>query len=563
MRQIAAWLGKLGLEQYAKLFSDNDIDVAVLPDLSDQDLKDLGVSLGHRRKIFAAINKGIASVQPLAEAERPEEPTIQDAPERRYVTVLFSDLVGSTPLSTRLDPEDLRDVIAVYQRCVEETVRRFNGFVAKFMGDGVLVYFGYPEAHEDDPEQAVRAGLEIVAAVKGLQTPEPLEARVGIATGLVVVGDLIGSGASQEQAIVGKTPNLAARLQGIAAPSMVVIADSTRKLLGNLFEFEDLGGKDLKGIEGAERAWTVLRAKSVESRFDALHTTGVTELVGRQEELELLLRRWSKAVTGEGQVVLLSGEPGIGKSRLTAALMERLTTEPHTRLRYFCSPQHTDSALYPIITQMERAAGFADDDAVHAKLEKMDALLSQSFTPPQDRALFMELLSLPNDGRYPHLDLTPQQGRQLTFEALTTQIVSLAEQRPVLMVFEDVHWIDPTSLEALGRGIDRIKSVGVLLIVTYRPEFEPPWIGRPYVTALSLNRLGDREIAILIDRVTGNRSLSHDLRQDIIERTDGIPLFVEEMTRAVLEADGERAKEHAVAATPSPHSLFLQPFTPH
>ena len=551
MRQIAAWLGKLGLEQYAKLFSDNDIDVAVLPHLSDQDLKDLGVSLGHRRKIFAAINKGIAAVQPLAEAEGPEESTIQDAPERRYVTVLFSDLVGSTPLSTRLDPEDLRDVIAVYQRCVEETIRRFNGFVAKFMGDGILVYFGYPEAHEDDPEQATRAGLEIVAAVKGLQTPEPLEARVGIATGLVVVGDLIGSGASQEQAIVGKTPNLAARLQGIAAPSMVVIADSTRKLLGNLFEFEDLGGKDLKGIEGAERAWTVLRAKPVESRFDALHTTGVTELVGRQEELELLLRRWSKAVTGEGQVVLLSGEPGIGKSRLTAALMERLATEPHTRLRYFCSPQHTDSALYPIITQMERAAGFAHDDAVHAKLEKMDALLSQSFTPPQDRALFTELLSLPNDGRYPHLDLTPQQGRHLTFEALTTQIVSLAEQRPVLMIFEDVHWIDPTSLEALGRGIDRVKSVGVLLIVTYRPEFEPPWIGRPYVTALSLNRLGEREIAAMIDRVTGNRSLSHDLRQDIVERTDGIPLFVEEMTKAVLEASGERAKEHAVAATPS------------
>ena len=248
VRQIAAWLGKLGLEQYAKLFSDNDIDVAVLPDLSDQDLKDLGVSLGHRRKIFAAINKGIASVQPLAEAERPEEPTIQDAPERRYVTVLFSDLVGSTPLSTRLDPEDLRDVIAVYQRCVEETIRRFNGFVAKFMGDGVLVYFGYPEAHEDDPEQAVRAGLEIVAAVKGLQTPEPLEARVGIATGLVVVGDLIGSGASQEQAMVGKTPNLAARLQGIAAPSMVVIADSTRKLLGNLFEFEDLRQFSVKNV---------------------------------------------------------------------------------------------------------------------------------------------------------------------------------------------------------------------------------------------------------------------------------------------------------------------------
>jgi class 3 adenylate cyclase len=557
VQQIAAWLGKLGLEQYAKLFSDNDIDVAVLPHLSDQDLKDLGVSLGHRRKIFAAINKGIAAVQPLAEAEGPEESTIQDAPERRYVTVLFSDLVGSTPLSTRLDPEDLRDVIAVYQRCVEETIRRFNGFVAKFMGDGVLVYFGYPEAHEDDPEQAVRAGLEIVAAVRGLQT-EPLEARVGIATGLVVVGDLIGSGASQEQAIVGKTPNLAARLQGIASHNMVVIADSTRKLLGNLFEFEDLGGQVLKGIDGPERAWAVLRANTVDSRFDAFHPTGVTELIGRQEELELLLRRWSKAVTGEGQVVLLSGEPGIGKSRLTAALLERLSTEPHTRLRYFCSPQHTDSALYPIITQMERAAGFSHDDTAHAKLEKLDTLLSQSYTPPPDRALFAELLSLPNDGRYPQLDLAPQQRRQRTFEALTSQIVSLAEQRPVLMIFEDVHWIDPTSLEALGRGIDRIKSVGVLLIITHRAEFEPPWLGRPYVTALSLNRLGEYEIGAMIDRVAGNQALPGTIRQDIIERTDGIPLFVEEMTKAVLEAEGEQAIERVTAAIPVP-SIVVPP----
>src|SRR6516225_5415490 len=368
--QIADWLEKLGLEQYAKLFADNDIDVSVLPHLSDQDLKDLGVSLGHRRKIFAAINKGFASVEPLAE-ERPEERVIQETPERRYITVLFSDLVGSTALSARLDPEDLREVITVYQRCVEETVRRFDGFIAKFLGDGVLVYFGYPEAPEDDPEQAVRAGLELVAAVRGLQTPEPLEARVGIATGLVVVGDLIGSGASQEQAIVGKTPNLAARLQGIAAPNMVVIGDGTRKLLGNLFELQDLGGKDLKGIEAPERAWAVLRANPVDSRFEAFHTTGVTELVGRQEELELLLRRWSKAVAGEGQVILLSGEPGIGKSRLIAALSDRLATEPHIRLRYFCSPQHTDSALYPIINQLERAADFTHDDKTQARLDKL------------------------------------------------------------------------------------------------------------------------------------------------------------------------------------------------
>ena len=291
VEQIADWLDKLGLGQYAKLFADNDIDVSVLPHLTE-DLKELGISLGHRRKIFAAINEGFASLQPLAEAERHEVSKARDAPERRYVTVLFSDLVGSTALSTRLDPEDLRDVIAVYQRCVEETVRRFDGFIAKFLGDGVLVYFGYPEAHEDDPERAVRAGLELVAAVKGLQAAEALEARVGIATGLVVVGDVIGSGASQEQAIVGKTPNLAARLQGIAAPSTVVIADPTRKLLGNLFELEDLGGKDLKGIAGAEKAWAVLRANPVDSRFDAFHATGVTELVGRQEELDLLLRRF-------------------------------------------------------------------------------------------------------------------------------------------------------------------------------------------------------------------------------------------------------------------------------
>ena len=321
--------------------------------------------------------------------------------------------------------------------------------------------------------------------------------------------------------------------------------------MGNLFELEDLGGKHLKGIEAPERVWAVLRANLVDSRFDAFQTSGVTELVGRQEELELLQRRWTKAVTGEGQVVLLSGEPGIGKSRLTAALLERLSTEPHTRLRYFCSPQHTDSVLYPIIAQMERAARFAHDDTAQTKLEKLDALLSQSFTPPQDRALFAELLSLRSDSLLPKLDLTPQQRRERTFEALTTQIASLAEQRPVLMIFEDIQWIDPTSLEALGRGIDRIKSVSVLLIITHRTEFEPPWLGRPYVTALGLNRLGKRESASMIDHVAGNDALPETMRQDIIERTDGIPLFVEEMTRAVLEAESEVDGRKTVTAFPS------------
>ena len=304
---------------------------------------------------------------------------------------MFSDLVGSTALSARMDPEDLREVISSYQKCVAETVGRFGGFVAKYMGDGVLIYFGYPQAHEDDAERAVRAGLALIAAVSDLETNAALQTRVGIATGLVVVGDLIGSGASQEQAIVGETPNLAARLQSVAEPNSVVVAENTRKLLGNLFELEDLGSQELKGITGAVRAWAALRPSYVEGRFDALHTTGMTELVGREEELEILLRRWSKAKTGEGQVVLLSGEAGIGKSRLTAALMERLAGEPHTRLRYFCSPQHTEARCYPIISQMERTAGFAHNDSAQAKLDKLDARASAKFHVPEETALFADI----------------------------------------------------------------------------------------------------------------------------------------------------------------------------
>jgi class 3 adenylate cyclase len=361
MQQIADWLEKLGMSEYAERFAESDIDTSVLRDLTDQDLKELGVSLGHRRKMLRAIAE-LAGANPPSPQPALTEPKPQDTAERRQVTVMFSDLVGSTALSARMDPEDLREVISAYQKCVAETVGRFGGFVAKYMGDGVLIYFGYPQAHEDDAERAVRAGLELVTAVSGLKAHAALlQTRVGIATGLVVVGDLIGSGEAQERSIVGETPNLAARLQGIAEPNMVVVADGTRRLLGNLFDLRDLGDKDLKGISGPARAWAALRANSAEGRFEALHAGGLTALVGREEELELLLRRWSKARNREGQVVLLSGEAGIGKSRLTAALLEGLSDEPHTRIRVFCSPQNTDSALYPSIGQIERAAGLTRD----------------------------------------------------------------------------------------------------------------------------------------------------------------------------------------------------------
>jgi class 3 adenylate cyclase/predicted ATPase len=554
---VGGWLRRLGLEQYEASFRENKIDDTVLPRLTAEDLKDLGVGfVGHRRKLLDAIAALRAQVSaptpPLSDAPLAIDKSAKDTAERRQVTVMFSDLVGSTALSARMDPEDLREVIAAYQKCVAEAVRRFGGFVAKYMGDGVLIYFGYPQAHEDDAERAVRAGLELIAAVTALKSPVPLQTRVGIATGLVVVGDLIGSGEAQEHGIVGDTPNLAARLQGVAEPNSVVVAESTRKLVGSLFELEDLGPQELKGISGPVRAWVALRPASVEGRFEAMHASGVTYLVGREEELDLVLRRWSKAKSGEGQVVLLSGEAGIGKSRLTAALLERLSGEAHTRLRYFCSPQHTDSAFYPISGQMERAAGLAHDDKPQAKLDKLDALLAQTSTSTQAAALFAEMLSLPNDGRYPVQELSPEHRRQRTLEALMAQLAELAHQQPVLMIFEDAHWVDPTSLEVLGRTVHRIKTLSTLLIVTSRPEFDAPWVGQSHVTSLTLNRLGEREAVAIIARLVGNKELPADVMVEIVERTDGIPLFVEEMTKAVLEAESEGAARRTAAAVPPP-----------
>src|SRR3984885_2275630 len=455
---IASWLRSLGLERYEAAFRENEIDETVLRGLTSEDLKDLGVgTVGQRRKLLDAI----AAQHTNAAPDAPPVEAPENAVERRRVTVIFADLVGFTALSVRMDPEDLQSVIGAYHQCVAKTIHSFDGFVASYLGDGALVYFGYPQAHEDD-------------AVASPPTPEPLQVRIGVATGLVLVGDLIGSGVANKHGIIGETPNLAARLKLLAEPNTVVISESTRKLLGSLFELRDLGPKDLKGIPGPIHAWRALRASSVESRFEALRGSVLTALVGRKEELGLLLRRWAKATTGEGQAVLISGEAGIGKSRLTAALLECLAAEPHTCLRYFCSPQHTDSAFYPVIGQFERAAGLAHGDTLQMKLYKVDAMFARISTSARDASLFAEMLSLPNSGRYPALNLTSQQRRQSTFEALGAQLETLTRANPVLMILEDLHWADPTSLEAFGRILNQIDRLPVLMIATFRPEFESP-----------------------------------------------------------------------------------------
>jgi class 3 adenylate cyclase/predicted ATPase len=551
---VVGWLRDLGLGRYESLFRESEIDSEVLPDLSDADFEKLGIPLGHRKRLLKAIAALGPAPSPLRPASIAHPRAFFDEAERRQLTVMFCDLVGSTALTASLDPEDMRGIIGGYHRSCAAEIARNGGYVAKYMGDGVLAYFGYPHAHEHDAERAVQAALAIVGAVPKLTTAAgaPLHVRIGIATGLVIVGDLVGSGEAQERSVVGDTPNLAARLQAIAEPDTVVIADGTRRLLGNLFELRDLGSVELKGFSGPARAWAALRPSFAESRFEALHAGDLTALVGREEEFDLLLRRWSRAKAGEGQVVLLSGEAGIGKSRLTAAVLEHLAGEPHTRLRYFCSPQHTDSALHPIINQLERAAGLARDDPPQGKLDKLDAVLAPTSTSIEHSALIVEMLSLANDGRYPALDLAAPERREKTFEALAFQVEALARQSPVLMIFEDAHWTDPTSLEAFGRTVHRIAGLRALLIVTFRPEFEAPWIGRPHVTALTINRLAQRDIDAMIDCVAGNKLIPASVRQDIVERADGIPLFVEEITKAVLEAESEGEARRTVAAIPSP-----------
>jgi len=535
---IEAWLQGLGLERYAPAFRDNEIDWEVLPKLTSEDLREIGVAaVGHRRKLMDAIAALGASAPTAAVTAVVSGASAPADAERRQLTVMFCDLVDSTSLAARLDPEDLREVIAEYHRAVAAAVAQLDGFVAKYMGDGVLVYFGYPRAHEDDAERAVRAGLGLIDAVGRLDVRSvELQARVGIATGLVVVGDLIGEGSAQEQSVVGEIPNLAARLQALAGPDAIVIAAGTRRLVGDLFEYRDLGAVKVKGVAAPVPAWQVLRSSAVASRFEALRGSALTPLVGREEEIDLLLRRWTRAKVGDGQIVLITGEPGIGKSRITVELEERLHAEPHLRLRYFCSPYCRDSALYPFIDQLWHAAEFARADPPAAKLAKLEAVLTTAAPLGDDVALLADLLSLPASKRHPLPDLSPQRKKERTLEALIRQLEGLACRQPVVMIFEDAHWIDPTSRELLDLAVECVRNLPVLLIVTFRPEFQPPWTGQAQVTTLTLNRLDRRDRTALVTQIAGVKALADEVVGQIVDRTDGVPLFVEELTKSVLES---------------------------
>src|SRR6516165_10168177 len=564
MNGIAEWLESIGLTEYAQRFSENAVDFSTLRDLTDQDLKELGVLLGHRRKLLRAIaeldvTSAIATTPPPTKPER--EPL--DEAERRYLTVMFCDLAGSTALSTRLDPGDIWRVVASYQAAIGAVIGRYQGMIAQYMGDGVLAYFGYPVAHEDSAVQAVRAALEIVDAVASLRidVSTALQARIGIATGTVVMNELLVNEIPAEKAIVGETPNLAARLQALAEPGTVLICPSTRQVTGGYFNYRDLGQLSLKGFAQPISASQVLGMSGVESRFEAMHASRLPPLFGREEEMDLLLRRWRQATQEEGRVVVLTGEPGIGKSHIAVALNERLQSESHITLRYFCSAHHTHSAFSPFVNQLERAAGFKHNDSPAQKLAKLNALLSPSTDDPEHVAVLANLLALPADDRYRLQDLTPQKRKEKTFEALLDQFDALAARQPVLIIFEDVQWIDPTSLELLAATVEHVPQLRALLLVTARPQFMPPWPSYPHLTTIALTRLGRRDGTALVLGVTGGKTLPKEVMDQILAHTVGVSLFIEELTKMVLESgllrerDGEYVLEGPLPPLAIPTTL--------
>ena len=519
------------MEQLAATFAANDIDIDVLPDLTDEDLRELGLSLGHRRRLLRAIAElSRERSPPSAEATEANADTGREA-ERRQLTVLFCDLVGSTELSGRHDPEDLRELLRRYHDAMTAVVERYGGYVANYLGDGILAYFGWPRAEEDEAAQAVRAGLAAVAAAKELA----LHVHVGIASGTVVVGDLEAAGRRQAGAIAGETPNLAARLEALAGADQVVIGGLTRQLVGAAFVLDDLGPQELKGIAEPVRVWQVLAERSVESRFDA-RAGRLTRFIGREHEVALLLDRFERAAAGEGQAVLLSGEAGIGKSRIIRQLHERLSRIPHTHLRFQCSPSHTESALYPVIRHLEYAAGFQPVDEPGTRLDKLEALLRQAVEDvAESAALLAPLLSLPAE-RYGTVELTAEQRSERIFKALIDQLLGLAARNPVLYILEDAHWLDPTTRQLVTRTLGRIADVRVLIVITHRPEFQSDWARHPQVTALTLSRLSRGQGAAVV-RAAGGEALSQEIVTRILRRADGVPLYIEELTRSVVETE--------------------------
>lgn len=534
---LRCWLQGVGLEQLADTLAANDIDLDLLPDLSDQDLKELGLSLGHRRRLLRAVaelKQAAMPAQPTAAAptDRAADTAIHEA-ERRQLTVWFCDLVGSTELARRHDPEDLRELLRRYHGTIAAVVQRFGGYVANYLGDGVLAYFGWPRAGEDDAAQAVRAGLAAIATANDLA----LRVHIGIASGTVVVGDLDGATGRQAGAIAGETPNLAARLEELAGPGQVFIAELTRDLIGAAFILGDLGPQQLKGIAEAVRVWQVLAERSVESRFEA-RAARLTRFIGREHEIALLLDRFERAAAGEGQAVLLSGEAGIGKSRIVQQLQERLSRTEYTRLRFQCSPAHTDIALYPVIRHLEHAAGFLAADSLQVRLEKLEALLRRGVDDIADgAALLAPLLSLPSERRSGGLELTIEQRTERTFQVLIDQLTGLAAKQPVLYILEDVHWLDPTTREMVTRTLGVIGDIRVMMLITHRPDFQTDWTRHPQVTALTLSRLS-RHQGMAVIQATGGGALPEETIRRIMERAEGVPLFIEELTRSVVETDG-------------------------
>lgn len=525
---IGAWLNGLGLGQYETVFRENEIDTDVLIELTDQHLKDLGVALGHRLKMLRAIR------------EQASEPRSQDAADRRQLTVMFCDLVDSTALTTQLEPEDMADLMRAFQRTVAAAVIRFDGHVARWLGDGATVYFGYPRAHEDDAERAVRAAITLLAAVRQLRCERAvdLRLRIGISTGLVIVGELIGEGDARERGVVGDTPNLASRLQTLAEPDTIVVSETTRRLLGRAFELKSLGLHQLKGFKAPVPAWSVLREIESVTRFEASRSETMTPFVGREHEVAVLMDRWRLAKTRQGQVVALSGEAGIGKSRILAAMREHIGGETLMVLRYQCSPHHVNDAFYPVIGQIWRGAGFVSGETPIERLQKLEMMIARSRLDPGDVVPYLaSLLAIPTEGRYPALDLPPNEIKERTSAAMIAVVVAIAEAVPVLLLVEDTHWIDPTSLELLGRLVECTEHLPVLTVLTFRPEFvAPAWLKRANVTALSLNRFTRSQAVAMIGQITAQKALPAEVLNQIVEKTDGVPLFVEELTKSVLES---------------------------